>query len=295
MAIADRQNLPQNLELLAAQRQIYREAKRLRSLRLAGSLGVAAAAPFMALWLPSSTTWLTGVATAWLLISRAVLKPTELRWNSIAAEVQEDFDVAVLGVQRGTRMDPVPPAKKVSGAARRHLKRHAVEREAALRDWYTPTGSITPPHDALICQQASLGWGASLHREWQYGFASFLAVVVVLGGVVAAVESLSFAQWFFALLVPSIPALVDGFDGLREHQRHVAKQDAGAKLARVCWDAAVVDPTTAASATPESALRNRRENVDDTRDMDRFDALQSSQRRGPTGHRKLTEVARNYL
>lgn len=239
MTIAARQNEPGNIDRMAAARQLYSRAKRAWTLRMLGSIGIAAASPFVALWAEHAGEWLGAIAGGWIVISRFLARPYEHSVATRAADIQEGFDVKVLEVPWNPALGAPPPVQLVVSAARRHFKRNADKRRAALADWYADTGTVTPPHDALMCQRANLGWSGRLHAEWATLLIIALVVWAVVGIVVGIVEEFSLSRYLVALLLPSLPALVDAIDVSEEHRRHVRRRAAAERTAHAEWDAAM--------------------------------------------------------
>lgn len=239
MTIPDRQNSPASIERQAAQRQLYTEAKRLRRLRVVGSLGLAAAGPVVALVWPDTSAWLGAVAGLWLALSRIILRPLERHLTELAASVQEEFDLAVLDLPRNQSRGPGPSGQTVSAAAKRHLKRKTAKRTADLTGWYPDTGPVRAPYDALICQQASIEWSAGQHRNWLQA----TSVAAVLWGVAlvafALVQDYSLATFLVSLLLPSIPAFVDAADAWDAHRAHLRRQAGAEEAARTAWNQAL--------------------------------------------------------
>jgi hypothetical protein len=96
--ISDRQNEPQSIRLLAAQRQIYIEAKRRRlwrsvviSVVALGGLAVGA------VWVGGQAL-LVALGGVLVLVDWLVASPLQTRKTRQAANVQEQFDTYVLGL-----------------------------------------------------------------------------------------------------------------------------------------------------------------------------------------------------
>lgn len=265
MSIATRQDEPHSIDLMAAQRQLYSEAKRCWALRLLGSIGIAAAAPIIVLAWDTAGPWLGAVAGMWLIAARFVFRPREQTSNDRAAMVQEEFDTYVLAIPWNPACgDHLQPQQRAA-ATRRHFSRHESERRAALQRWYPDTGALRRPYDTLVCQQSNLSWTSQLHTEWTVVLTGFAVLLVLLGAVLALQMGLSFGQWLLALFAPTLPAIVDVADEWELHRRRAELQGAADRDARARWTSAI-EGTAEVSVQDcrniqDSILRLRREPV----------------------------------
>lgn len=210
-SITDRQNEAGSITLLAAQRQAYGVAKRVRAIRVAGNVGLAAAVPVVVLWWVDGGRWLGAAAGLWMLLSRWPLRAIERRAVGTGADIQEQFDAYVLGLPwnglRGTKVG----AMAVEAAARRHLRRRGTEQEARLHDWYPDRGV---PLEALDCQQVNVGWSARLHHEWATVLVAVIAVWATVVVALAIARDVSLTEFLVAVFLPSMPALVDAMESV---------------------------------------------------------------------------------
>lgn len=265
MSIFTRQNEPHSIDLMAAQRQLYSEAKRSWSFRLLGSTGIAAVAPVIVLTWDAAGVWITSVASLWLLTSRFVTRPHERVANGRGATVQEEFDTYVLDLPWnpacGERLRPQLRAS----ATRRHFKRRAGERRAALEDWYPETGKLRHPYDALVCQQSNLAWTSQLHKEWTGMLVGFAVLLSALDIALCLHLEMSLAQYLLALAIPTVPALVDVADEWDLHRQRAELHSAADSDARARWAAAVDGSATVTiedcRSVQDSIIRLRREPV----------------------------------
>ena len=192
MNIRERQNDQWSLDRLIAQRFLYRQAKRVESWRLLSVIVVAG----LLLWgLAAEGGPISQVATLivvllWFL-DQVVLVPLTGRIKAEAATIQEDFDCFVLdipwsehgGVER-------PTQDRVNELARKGRKLAAVKK--GLEDWY---GGDEIPAEALAarlhCQGLNCRWDGRLRKEWIASVCFVLAVLGVVGLVVAALVGVS--------------------------------------------------------------------------------------------------------
>ena len=185
MSIAERQNTPESLAKLAAQRLLYSRAKRVRNIGALlvltiAMLGLAAsvsADQCLGQFLPlfALTMW---------FVDQEVLKRMEARIRTEAATIQEDFDCFVLDL-------PWPTHKGIDHPTSDRLRQLSEEAKSkpgiseGLRDWYSP--AAIPEHPLLSkihCQRINHWWELTLRKRWNglltVGSWSFVFVVLLL-------------------------------------------------------------------------------------------------------------------
>jgi hypothetical protein len=90
--IKERQNKPDALRLLIAQRRLYRKAKRWLGLRWIGMVIIGIAAPVVAVAWPTSAVVAGAIAGSWLFVGRTVLLWAQGSLTVCAASVQEQLN-----------------------------------------------------------------------------------------------------------------------------------------------------------------------------------------------------------
>ncbi len=230
--IATTQNDPRAQRLLAAQAQLYRDAKAIHQTRVATVFALAAGTVAAALFAPGARTTLglTGgvLAFAWSLLGGA----RERRCVKEAVSVQEEFDTYVYQLPWNDfatdRVDPV----RIATAASRY-------RGNRTRDWYPPTAPVVRPLDVLICQRSNLGWGASVHRLYAAILTGALLTLVGAAVALALSTGLLVTEALAAIVVPllaPVRELLELIRGNRESEQ--TKRQAEAKIASL-WRRAI--------------------------------------------------------
>ncbi len=179
MSIQERQNQPDSLAKLAAQRSLYQRVKssRIISLLLTSAvalLGLAASLlddQHLARFVPLV------VIMMWAL-DQEVLKRTQGALKTEAATIQEDFDCFVLDL-------PWPAHKLMRRPTFDRIKQLAGPGGGKptttndLKNWYNPTAIPNHPILAkLHCQRMNCWWDLTLRREWIKFLNVSLAIIV---------------------------------------------------------------------------------------------------------------------
>jgi hypothetical protein len=227
-SIAARQNLPASFDLLAAQRQLYSEAKQLRRVRACSVVVMAVIGVVVPLVAPGLVK-AAGVLGLIVAVAQWIIGIVEKRRTKMAATIQEQFDTSVFPLPwnslLGNRVDP----EDVVAAARRFTG----DRND-LMNWYCVPTEAPRPLDILLCQRSNLRWDAALRRSYA------LAVVAGLLGLYAAIVTA--AIWldlsrveFISILVSTAGVLLFGVDTIWTHYQHSTSQfDLKRKVEAAC-------------------------------------------------------------
>jgi hypothetical protein len=233
--IPEIQNSRQQLQRLAAQRQIYAKAKRLFGWQVVVSGPVAVLLAFITILIPS----LKPFAALWGIIAAlcdiAWLTPWQKRLRAAAAGVQEAFDCDVLSLpwddfKTGRRPDPELVAEYSS-----QYEKSAASMPA-LTDWYSVEVGVLPIHVArLICQRSNCWWDAKQRRR--YASVVLFAVVLVFVSVLLLSMGGEFSIDTFILNVvaPLSPTLLLGCRQFGEQMEAAARLDKLKEYAENLW------------------------------------------------------------
>jgi len=211
MDIAQEQNTPESLRLLAAQKRLYSQAKRIHFVRIVAVLLLELAAPLVVLTKPDWKEGLELIGALLTLISALVLNGIETGRVKQAAVVQEQLDVHLFRL---------PWNKMLVGreVAPESIIRAASEYrggDAKIRDWYPDPGGSAYPKDVLLCQRTNLVWGVRLQSLYAYTLLVITAGYLLFGLVIGRSERL--LEYMVAILVPALPALLEAIDTYKRH------------------------------------------------------------------------------
>jgi hypothetical protein len=244
------QNSLRNLRRLAAQRDLYSEAKRIQVWLIAVSTmaviiwsGLSLANPVLK---PYASLW----ACCATLLDVLVLSPMVKDKKSKAARIQEEFDCDVLELQwsdckAGDRAEPELLSKH-------HDKGESDPDFEKLKDWYPANVQKIPLHLARLLCQRSCGWW---ERNLRQRYARTAMIVVVLAIIVIVVLGmLSGATVVNAVSVVLMiqPSLILLVRIHRENNDAAENAERVRKLAEGLWRRAVSGQLTPDEATVES-------------------------------------------
>src|SRR5262245_14201079 len=129
------QNHERQLERLAAQRQLYSDAKRIQFWQTISSVPVVIGWSFVVFAVPELRVYAAFWSITVTFLDVLVLTPRQNRTKSMAAKIQETFDCDVLQISwQKLKIGRKPDAELVADAASRYRKNNSVM--DALRNWY---------------------------------------------------------------------------------------------------------------------------------------------------------------
>ncbi|WDZ87268.1 S-4TM family putative pore-forming effector [Micromonospora cathayae] len=221
-SIATRQNDRYALDLLAAQRVLYSEVKRLRRLRTGLTAGAAAGSIALASAIEPARVPVGLLSGTGLLLFGLVAAGRERRHRQIAATIQEEFDTYVFGLPWNALLADPPPTDLVVRYANRR-RRRVPDRD--LTDWYPPPAGGNHVADMLMCQRVNVSWSTPLHRSWATFLGVVLAALVLAVTVLGVTGPLSGTDLAVAVIAPLLAPVQGLAEALRDNVVH-ARQSA---------------------------------------------------------------------
>ncbi len=201
------QNEPLQLRRLAAQRQLYDEARRLQAWRFFIAIPMAIAWAILAklLWDNNLIQILGSVVLA--LINIFPLTSLEAVYREKAAKIQELFDCDVLKLPWNSASFGNPPAADFIGKYADKYDPNNYGKQP-LENWYPgPIDDLPLPFARIVCQRSNLSWDAQLRRRYVKGIVLFLillAALIVAAAWLLGLEKMDKLAYMIASLVPAV-------------------------------------------------------------------------------------------
>jgi hypothetical protein len=222
-SIFDAQNTPDNQRLVAAQARSYSDAKSIFATRVAAVATLGLASAVISIAFPEVSAIVGGVGGLGLFALALIARSLERRHSVRAAAIQEQFDTTVFQLPWNKLLLMRPSSIEVSRAAKRY-------KGGRRANWYDPTDETRRPMDILICQEANLGWAASMHWIWAWMLVTLTSVGVVAIWIAGASLQLTPIGVVVSLLVPflalfkeTIEQIFANFEASREKRSIEAK------------------------------------------------------------------------
>jgi hypothetical protein len=250
--IPNLQNAQRNLRRLAAQRQLYSDAKVLQGVQVIISTPMVIAWSVAAYFFPESRAYAALWACLATLADVLVLGPLTKAKKIVAAKIQEEFDCEVLDLpwsdcKLGDR--PEPEAMSES-------RRHAAHDPAfsALRDWYPREVGTVPIHVArLICQRSGCWYDRTLREKYSSATIAILLVGMLVIVCLAMVSGVTVHNAIAALLLLQ-PSIVLGVRGYREHLDAASNADRLRRAVESLWRRTILGQISPEESRSESRL-----------------------------------------
>jgi SMODS-associating 4TM effector domain len=230
--INDRQNEPWNIRLLAAQRQLYGEAKWWRRWRWVIVLGVAATGLLASAFYEPAGRWLGAVGGALLLVDWLVASPLETRRTKAAANIQEQFDTTVFGLP----WKPIATGEKLDREEVIRAQSRYRPAKDDLIDWYPDVRGLPAPEGIIICQRTNLHWDMSLRQSYALAVWSGVGLLPLIALLLRLPGGLTWSEFFLAYL-PLVAALRTGVTVGWSHRQHAQEQERLKRRLESAWQA----------------------------------------------------------
>lgn len=212
-SIVARENQPRNIERLAAQKEMYFQAKRLFLWQFIITVFITVVLTFVGLALPyfGSTfdwNWVRGgygviVAVLDLFLMSHFIN--QLRQK--AASVQELFDCDVLDLEWNKEcVGEKPLPEDIKKYADKHLRR--VKNYNKLQTWYAATISEVDGIAAkVICQRSNFSYDSAIRRSFLYGVVGISIAIIIICLFIGLILNVGTRTLVTAAALPVLPVL----------------------------------------------------------------------------------------
>jgi hypothetical protein len=245
------QNTNHCIELLAAQRIRYREAKKYRTIRTAGSFGMTIIAPLVILLFLELKITLGIAGGIWTIVA-FLLSARESNMVSEAATIQEEFDTQTFDLE----WNNIQTGAKVSNEII-HSSASNYTDKTDLHDWYGDLEGINNNLSILICQRSNLVWDWRLRKQFAWTIIIALLLLFGLGLGLSLYLKHSLQTYLIGILLPSASALILGVKEVKEHFDSVKSKEGLEKKINSIWEKSM---TTLISPT-KSELRQVQDKI----------------------------------
>jgi hypothetical protein len=241
MSIIQRQELPENIELLAAQRNLYSRAKNILGLQMMLSGPVAICAAVTTIIKPEFKGYLALWGILVVIFDLFVFTPWVKRLRDNAARVQELFDTKVLGLDWSEMfVGKRPDHELICEEAQKFGK--GDERLEGFKKWYPIIIDQVPEiFGVIICQRSNVWWDSRMRRK----YALFIRITLVLiafcligYGVYSKKDIFDFLAFIVA---PLASTYVFGYRQMTEHSDAADRLDKLKELSEKVWSDIVKD------------------------------------------------------
>ena len=204
--VLHRQDEPQALRWLLAQRRMYSRAKLWNYSRVFGIAIIALGAPIATIVRPQSATLVGAISGAWIFLARTLFLARERKWARPAASVQDAFDTFVFCLPSNPSVAPEP--ERIADIIRDDdFLEHA--KQENLLGWYSLNPELPGIPAVAIAQQANLAYSERLLRHHANVWLGVGAGWGLIAIVIAISFNLTVSQFLMGVVLPVLPAVLD--------------------------------------------------------------------------------------
>lgn len=206
--ICRKQNDELQLKRLAAQRQMYADAKQIQAIQLMLSVPFVIVAVAIASLQEDLHVYAALFGLVVVLLDLWLLTPKVKALKKRAARTQQLFDIEVLDLDWNEfLLGNKPSGEKVVQFAGKYEKRTSDLSD--LRDWYSvAVAEVNIGAARILCQRANLSWDTELRRRYLmwllWGFLTVCGIVTLIG----IAGELTLTNLLLTIVIPLQPALL---------------------------------------------------------------------------------------
>ena len=216
-SIPSEQNKQPRLDLLAAQRQLYTDAKFWQAVTIIIVVIVAIVLSILSPIYPLLSSYSAVWGIIFSLLDVSLFSPLQKLTQEKAAQIQQDFDCQVLEFNwDNLRCETPIELESVIRAAKRYKQNKSDY--SALENWYPVSIKPLPIHIArIICQRTNVWWDASLRRRYSMGVVIFLISLTTIVILIGLVQGQTLKDSVLTIIFPLLPVFVLGIRQYKEH------------------------------------------------------------------------------
>ena len=234
--IPELQNAKQQLDKLAAQRQIYSDAKKVVAIQIILVIIIIAIWSILVVFYPDLKIYAVffGIIIAFLDI--LILTPRIDSLKEKGAKMKELFDCKVLELPWcDLKVGPRPDPETIIKYSLKHYRKNLTG--SKLENWYPITvQKLRMPLARLACQRSNLWWDAELRRRYVLVVVIILVCISILVLLVGLIEDMILKRFLLEILVPIMPLVFWGIHQYKTHSASISRQQQLKKYVDKLWD-----------------------------------------------------------
>ena len=239
MSINQLQNTDSQIEMLAAQRNLYSSAKTIIGTQLTLAGPVAVIVTLLGIFYPGLKNYAALWGITVLVLDMVFLNPYQKNLRGQGALVQEAFDTKVLDIAwNEIKVGKSPEPELIHEQAHKFGKE--TQKLDKLKNWYPVEVQQLPVHwGSIVCQRANVWWDSKLRRRYAN---SVLAILIILAIVIiwfAFSQNLNFTDFVMKLVIPMAALYKLGVTQFIEHRDAADRLDKLRDHAEKIWSEAI--------------------------------------------------------
>ena len=267
------------LKRLAAQRQLYSDAKVIHAVQIGLSILVPPILVVLVTFFSLPPVYATSCGVIVALLNTLWVSSYQQSLKQKAAKVQELFDCEVLelpwrGLMTGPPLEMETVEKYSLKYKRKYIKRKTDDDSepekwySKLENWYSTDVDKLPLHlGRIICQRSNCWWDAKLRQRYANRVLIVLLVLIVITVFLGLIGNFTLVKFILAMVGPLTPAFALGSREYRDHKKCAAQLDKLKEYVESLWNKALN------GANPDELTRDSRALQDEIYNLRRTSPL----------------------
>jgi hypothetical protein len=246
--ISKRQNETQNIEFLAAQRQLYYEAKRITFYQFISSVLIPIILPVLKRMCSSNNkqlAFITLMSILIIILNTFFIEKAVNNKRIQAAKIQELFDTNVLQINWNNELCESKEVayKGVKRKAEQYKKR--IKSLENLMNWYPiPYSTVDILAGRIMCQKVNVSWDNEVRRKFQ----NFLLIIIIISSVLiisySIYENKPFTDTLISIIAPLLPIVLYVFKRYCENKDTISRLEKLNEKTELLWEQVMKMNTT---------------------------------------------------
>lgn len=259
--IVERENLPRNIQRLAAQKELYFRAKQLFFLQLILTIFVTILLTFVSFilsYFDYTIDWFRsfyGIAVT--LADLFLINKFINKFRQKAASIQEVFDCDVLDLERNKILVTEEPiSEEIKKYSDKHLKR--VKNFDKLKNWYAETiRSVDGNAAKIICQRSNFSYDYAIRNSFLYWVVGISLTILVLLILIAVIRDFSLRSFLLTVILPFMPVLTLSVKLFNDHNSSIKNLESLKSNLKTIWS----DVLNKTVTNPEKTIRQIQDKI----------------------------------
>ncbi len=231
--IINKENYSENIELLAAQKQLYIIAKRIFVLQIILTSAIIVVLSILNLFADTSKI-LSVYSILIAFIDLLLIKDLIKKYKDKAARIQEQFDTTVLSIATNTLIEKVD-LEEIGRYARKHKKIDPIY--SKLKNWYsTSIKEIDNPVARIVCQRSNFVYDSTLRKNYNLALSILIGVMSLIVIVLAIINESNLIDFLLTGVLPVLPILMLFVQILKDNKTSNNNLEKLKQIANESWD-----------------------------------------------------------
>lgn len=221
LSIQERQNLPEAISLLRAQRQAYSKAKSFYLIRMAFNVIWPLIAISLYSLFNSSSADIILTASSIIVIATFIIEFSEKQLTKTGALIQEQFDTFVFSMKWNESLC----GEKVSDENIHHFAELEKTPDEELKNWYTGIEDYEDKKYILKAQRMNVSWSCKQKNYFKTILLFTIVIVFLLIIALGLVYKLLLSEFFIVLFFPALPLFLYLIKSIKDFGDQVKELD----------------------------------------------------------------------